>query len=189
MIEQEWSVEKSIDLPPKGLGMNILIYEESRLMLEEISKSSSSSWNVVQVPRGFGVIDVVLVDDTDSSSAIYGVQITRSLKPFAKHHTLDTCTVKSKAKLERLWRVISDHFKIDYATVKKFYVMLAPYCEKNEFKPPMKHSNDFYFSPTNVFTKYDQTRARRHRYPLGSVDSPKQRARTECRTHVIIHSS
>ena len=62
--------------------MNILIYDESRSMLEETSKSSSSSWNSVHVPSGFHVIDTVIPNKITGSSVINGIQITRFATPF-----------------------------------------------------------------------------------------------------------
>ena len=91
------------------------------------------------------MIDVVLIVSTNTgSSAIYGIQITRSSNPFTNHCTYDTCSRSSNEKLEKLWRVISDHFKL-HENVKKFYVMLAPKCEGGQFKPPVGHSSDIYF--------------------------------------------
>jgi hypothetical protein len=100
---------------------------------------------MIQVPNSFDVIDVVLVDSS-ASPVIYGIQITRSVKPFSKHYTFDTCTLRSIERLEKLWGVISENFKLgDHA--KKFYVMLAPNCEVNEYKPPSTHLSDYYFAP------------------------------------------
>jgi hypothetical protein len=82
------------------------------------------------------VIDVVLVDIFDSP-VIYGIQITRSSKPFEKHHTFETCTSRSKEKLEMLWGVISDHFKLD-GEAEKFFVMLAPNGEAESLKAALE---------------------------------------------------
>jgi hypothetical protein len=118
-------------------------------------------WNVIELPRGFDVIDVVLVYNTTSSPAIYGIQITQSLKPFAKHHTFDTCAPKSGKKLDNLWRVISNHFNLDEKTVDKFFLMLAPNCEKVEFKPPSGHTSDYYFSPSSVIPEDDPSKLKK----------------------------
>jgi hypothetical protein len=154
LTDQGWNMKKSITLPPTGGSLNIMMYEEDQSRLEVIQKSPSSSlWYLIQVPIGFDVIDVVLVDTTTGSSAIYGIQITPSLKPFSNDHTFDTCAPSSVERLDKLWRVISNHFKLD-DTVKKLYVMRAPKYEGDEFKPPAGHSSDFYFSPTSVITGY-----------------------------------
>jgi hypothetical protein len=88
-------------------------YREIVSKLIELSKSpgSSASWFLVEVPSGFDVIDVVLVE-ASNSPAIYGFQISRSGRPFTKHHTLDTCLPKSKERLSNLWRIICDTFQL-----------------------------------------------------------------------------
>jgi hypothetical protein len=128
---------------------------------------------LIDVPSGFDVIDVVLVNTAaaGSSRTMYGIQITRSSKPFEKHHTFDTCTSRSRGKLNELWRVISTHLKLD-DTAKKFYVMLAPNCERGQFKPPEGHSNEYYFSPTSIITENDTKRGRNH---VGETPSPKKK--------------
>jgi hypothetical protein len=45
--------------------------------------------------------------------------------------------------------VISDHFKLNGA-YRLFYVMLAPNCEGDQFKPPAGHASDYYFAPTSI---------------------------------------
>jgi hypothetical protein len=160
LIDQEWNIDKPMHLPPSGMPLNALFYSEDHLMLEESPNSSSSSWYLIHVPSGFPVIDVVLVNTKTGSSAIYGIQITRSLNPFASHCTYDTCSRSSKEKLEKLWRVISGHFKLD-DMVKKFYVMLAPKCEGGQLKPPVGHSSEIYFSPMSVITAYDPSKPKR----------------------------
>ena len=102
---QDWIVEDSIDLPPAMSSLNVLVYNETLSKLDpDLSWSSSSkksSWSLILLPNGFDVIDAVLVDSSESAT-IYGIQITRSVKPFAKHHTFDTCTEKSKDRLKKL---------------------------------------------------------------------------------------
>jgi hypothetical protein len=66
----------------------------------------------------------------------------------------DTLLTEIKALQQRLkhhYRIISHHFKLDEKTVKKFFVMLAPNCEKDAFKPPASHSRDYYFPETIIF--------------------------------------
>ena len=152
--DQIWNATESIDLPTKGAAfpLNVMTFDEKCSMLVDTVKSKESSWSLIQVPYGFHLIDVVLVDTTAGSPAIYGIQITRSPEPFKGHDTFDTCRPQSREKLENLWRVISTYFELDAATVKKFYVMVAPNCKKVEYKPPVGHSSDYYFSPTSVIT-------------------------------------
>ena len=123
LMGQEWKDKKSIDLPPNRSPMTVLVYEESQLRLKPTAiQSTDLSLTLIEVPTGFDVIDVVLVNSPSDSPVIYGIQITRSSKPFPNHHTFDTCTSRSREKLDQLWRVISDHFNLD-DTVKKFYVI------------------------------------------------------------------
>jgi hypothetical protein len=133
LTDQSWIVVESIDLPPRvTIALNVFQYREGLSQLVEGSKSPRSSWCLIQVPIAFDVIDVALVE-MSNSPAIYGIQITRSKIPFAKHHTFDTCPSRSKERLEKLWRVIISALKLD-VNVEKFYVMLAPNCEGDEFQ-------------------------------------------------------
>lgn len=144
-----WIVKESLDLPPSHSNqLSIFQYVEDNSRLDEISISEHSKWNLVQVPSGFDVIDVILVD-VSGSPAIYGIQITRSLKPFAKHHTFDTCLPRSTERLEKLWSVIIDTFNPDgdKNSVRKFFVMLAPNCDSGEYRPSGIHSSDYFFAP------------------------------------------
>jgi hypothetical protein len=129
-----------------GSSVNVFEYNEEQARLEPSLLSTRSSWNVIEVPRSFDVIDVVLVNNANVSSVIYGIQITRSPKPFGKHHTFDTCTPQSREKLDNLWRVISKHFNLEKKRVKKFYLMLAPNCKPLGFSPRIEHSSNYYFS-------------------------------------------
>jgi hypothetical protein len=157
LTEQAWKEKTSIDLPPIRSPMTVLVYEESPLKLKPTPiQSSTSSWTLIEVPTGFDVIDVVLVNNTsDPPPAIYGIQITRSPKPFAKHYTFDTCHPRSSEKLNKLWSVISNHFKLDEKTINKLYVMLAPNCENTEYRPPAGHVSAYCFSPSSVLPKVD----------------------------------
>ena len=175
-VEHGWIVEKSIDLPPRGIPLNILVYEESQFRLEKTPHSTSSSWCLIQVPSGFDVIDVVLVD-VSGSPFIYGIQITRSVKPFAKHHTFDTCLPRSKERLEMLWKAISNNFECD-DPFEIFYVMLAPNCERDEFKPPAGHESKYYFAPDKIIAENSRKR-RSHPVPA-RPPAPKQKC-CQCR--------
>ena len=178
--DQDWSINEPVYLPPSGVHLNTLVFVEDLSSLEDFNPTlSKSSWSLVQVPSGFPVIDVVLVSTNAGSSAIYGIQITRSLNPFANHCTFDTCSCTSNEKLDTVWRVISDHFKLG-DNVKKFYVMLAPKCEGGQFKPPVGHSRDIYFSPSSVITVYDPSKSKRpahNRVPARSK-SPRKKSST-----------
>jgi hypothetical protein len=91
------------------------------------------------------MIDVVLVY-VSGSPVIYGIQITRSVKPIATHHTFDTCPPSSKERLEKVWMVISHHFGLR-DSAEKFYVRLAPNCKGGNIRPPNGHMSNFYFAP------------------------------------------
>ena len=150
-------------------------------MLDEILISERSQWNLIQVPSGLDVIDVVLVD-VSCSPAIYGIQITRSGKPFAKHHTFDTCLSRSKERLETLWSVISHHFKLD-DPVEIFYVMLAPNCKRDEFKPPGGHESDYFFATASFITEYDSSTSRkRSSHPVPARQPPSKKKGCKCRS-------
>jgi hypothetical protein len=180
---QGWIVDKSISLPTTNF-LNSMLYDDNLFILESLKTSPTSPWYFIQLPSGFDVIDVVLADRTTGSPAIYGIQITRSSKPFKKHHTFDTCPPKSREKLNKLWRVISNHFKLDEKTVKKVYVMLAPNCEKREFRPPAGHSSDFYFSPPSLITYTEPVKARKGRtsIPKDDTSNPEQRQKKKAKT-------
>jgi len=149
-----WIFENATNLPPIGSAVDVFVYDERKSTLLPTGNSLFSAWNlikatwnVIEVPTAFDVIDIVLVNTVSAgSSAIYGIQITRSPTPFKAHSTFDTCHLRSKEKLDKLWLVIANHFKLD-DTVKKFFVMLAPNCKKDEFRPPVGHLSDYLFSP------------------------------------------
>jgi hypothetical protein len=103
----------------------------------------SSPWCLIQIPSGFDVIDMVLVN-VSASPEIDGIQITQSVKPFTTHHTFDTCPPKTKERLEKLWVVILNHFGMG-DSAEMFYLMLAPNCKGDDIKPPSGHSSDFTF--------------------------------------------
>jgi len=133
---------------------------------------------LIQVPSGFDVIYVVLVD-TDSPT-IYGIQITRSGKPFAKHHTFDTCLPRSKERLAKLRSVICNYFELD-DPAEMFYVMLAPNCEGDEFKPPGGHESDYYFAPTRIITEYEPSNSRkRTSHPVSALPPPLKKKCCKC---------
>ena len=176
---QEWIIDDWINLPPKGMGsfLNVLKYEEmlSKLDPDQIPSSppTSSSWSLIKIPSGFDVIDVVLVDSS-SSANIYGIQTTRSVNPFAKHHTFDTCPQSSKRRLEKLWNVISGHFGQEF---EKLYVMLAPNCESSKFRPSSeRHTSAYYFAPVTISGPGPSTSRKRsgHRLSAHSPSSKKK---------------
>ena len=144
---QDWIVEGSIDLPPAMSSLNVLAYDETLSTLDpDMSWSSSpkkSSWSLILLPNGFDVIDAVLVDSSISAK-IYGIQITRSDEPFAKHRTFDTCRERSKDRLQKLWRAIAGHFQQEF---KADYVMRAPNCEIRKFKASKAQESAYYFAP------------------------------------------
>eukprot|EP00475_Leptophrys_vorax_P016989 TRINITY_DN2349_c0_g1_i4.p1 TRINITY_DN2349_c0_g1~~TRINITY_DN2349_c0_g1_i4.p1 ORF type:complete len:645 (+),score=153.34 TRINITY_DN2349_c0_g1_i4:80-2014(+) len=177
-----WIAEECLDLPSRPSDqMSVFQYVEDDSMLDEILIPGRSQWNLIQVPSGFDVIDVVLVD-VSATPAIYGIQITRSVKPFVKHHTFDTCLPRSQERLETLWNVISDHFDLD-DSVEVFYVMLAPNCERDEFKPPGGHESDCYFAPARIITKYEPSTSRKRRsHPVPARPPPSKKKCCKCRS-------
>ncbi len=153
--EGGWTGTTEIALPTGGIPLNVLVYREEVSRLQSYLFSTSSVWYLIEFPSGFDVIDVVLVKVSRSSPAgIYGIKITRSGKPFATHHTFETCPPKSKKRLAKLWDVISKHFKLD--TVDIGYVMLAPNCEKDAFKPQAGHGeHEYYFAPSQIVSDHN----------------------------------
>jgi hypothetical protein len=147
-VEQSWIVGETIDLPPKGIHLNVLVYDEIHSKISGPEISNNSLWCYIDIPCGFDVIHAVLVDLSESG-AIYGIQITRSTNPFVNHHTFDTCAQKSRERLNRLYEVIIDHFKLR-DDIEMFYVIIAPNCKGDEFRPPSGHSSDYYFSPADI---------------------------------------
>jgi hypothetical protein len=136
-----------MDMPPKSIDLlGIFLYEEDYSILREISNPDHSQLKIIQVPIAFDVIDVVLVD-LCSSPVIYGIQITRSVKPFTKHHTFDTCVARSKNRLEKLWSAILKHFQLD-GNMEKIFVMRAPNYSFDVFSPPPRQLSNYYFSPS-----------------------------------------
>jgi hypothetical protein len=178
--EDEWTVNTTMSLPAAGSCVNVLVYNEGLSELDLTPKHSiNSPWTLVELPTGFDVIDVVLVKTATGSGpppAIYGIQITRSSRPFIKHHTFDTCRRKSRSRLEKLWNVICNHFRLPNR-VDKFYVMLAPNCEKDAFRAPADHLNGYYVSPSNIISA-DGTSNFRKRTNLPSQKKRGKKART-----------
>ena len=118
----------------------------------------------------------VLVD-VSGPPVIFGIQITRSVKPFAKHHTFDTCPSRSTERLEKLWGVISEHFELD-GHFELYYVMLAPNCARVEFKPPGRHKSDYYFAPARIITEHDPiTSSKRSNHPVPVRPPPMNKKR------------
>ena len=174
---QEWIVNDSIDLPTKGVGSSLkfLAYDEIRSKLDPDQSWSSSpknsSWSLILLPYGFDVIDVVLVNSSESAT-IFGIQITRSVRPFAKHNTFDTCPHDSKKRLEKLWNVISGHFGRE---LKEFYVMRAPNCVGSKSRPsPKRHTSAYYFSPA-IISVSDPPSRKRIGYRLSASRPPSKK--------------
>ena len=145
--DRKWEIIHSLYLPPKMSSVNVLVYDETLSTLDpDMNWSSSpkkSSWSLILLPHGFAVIDVVLVDSS-SPANIYGIQITRSMKPFAEHRTFDTCRQESKERLQNLWRAIAGHFQQEF---KEFYVMRAPNCGISDFKASKAQESAYFFAP------------------------------------------
>jgi len=106
-INQEWIIKKNTsDTSFKEClcyMMKVIVGSKKTL------NSTSSSWCLIQIPSGFDVNDVVLVN-LSIPPMIYGIQLTWSVKPFVNHHTFDTCPPRSKERLEKLWSIVSNIF-------------------------------------------------------------------------------
>lgn len=62
------------------------------------------------------------------------------------HHRFDTCYPRSKERLEKLCRFITDPFHLGDC-VENIFVMLAPNCEGGELRPPSDNLSNYYFAP------------------------------------------
>ncbi len=74
-----------------------------------------------------------------------------SLGVWFKKHTFDSCLPRSKERLAKLWKDISDHFDL-VEPIEVFNVILASKWERNEFKLPGGHESDYYFAPARRMT-------------------------------------
>ena len=140
-------------MPSSDSKVKLWIYRESSgVVIEGCETKEDFMWHLIEVPSCFDVVDVVLVKKINNNATIYGIQITRSEDPFANHHTFDTCTEKSKLRLEKLWKAIQRILLIKKSTLH--YVMVAPNCIKDKFKPPAGQESCYYFSPAKIVEDY-----------------------------------
>jgi hypothetical protein len=108
-INSQRVFENLIEILKRGGVLDVFVYDEIHSHLNKIQSSGkliASSWFLILVPSGFDLIDVGLVNLNSTVLTFCGIQITRSAKPFARHHTFDTCLPKSKERLEKLLDVI-----------------------------------------------------------------------------------
>jgi hypothetical protein len=149
-LDSKWSTVYLWD----GDGLRI------SLPLDYASNTTTSDtfWELLILPVGFPVADVVMTNKniarknrkTANKKAklniaptlqIYYIQITRSLHPFSKHKTIDTCSNKSKEKIDMLTNKIASQHKMAANTVEKHFVLYAPNCQS-----PSKQPASYYFS-------------------------------------------
>ena len=152
--DNKWSSYESCKLPSVDSKVKLWIYREPTSNVVENCKTDNDFiWHLIQIPTCFDVIDVVLVKKIGNNAMIYGIQITRSEDPFANHHTFDTCSEKSKIRLEKLWNSIRKSLTIDKSS--EHYVMVAPNCINDKFKPPAEHKSNYFFSPAKIVEDYN----------------------------------
>lgn len=116
----------------------------------------AGDWHLILLPSGFDVADVVLVSHTGNQLKIYLIQVTRSSDPFSKHHTNETCSEKSKKRLENLQSTILSQFSCCSVNLVQevIFDMLAPNCEAIKFVAHPTQSLPYYFSLKNVVSLY-----------------------------------
>jgi hypothetical protein len=122
-----------------------------------------AKWNVVQLPTGFPVIDVLLFDhDTQTNTLhFYLVQITRAKDPFATHFTDETCSKTSNDRIVKVLIAAASAVKFteDYETS---FVMLAPNTIANKHVAPEQKA-DYYFSPAKLLCSSESASVRKKR--------------------------
>ena len=161
--DQKWISQRSILLPESPeTPIGLLRYQEFESIIKKFS-DRESEWYLLELGSGFDVLDVVLIDCRPKSFTVYGIQITRSRDPFKSHHTLETCSVSSKERIEKLWQAIRTSFGV--AAPKTVFVMIAPKCEGDKFKPRSGHEGSYLFSPANIVFNY-QPALKRPSYPI-----------------------
>ena len=154
---------KSISPGYQWNSFGSLVYKEHDRRVVCTSKVECN-WYFVNLKSGFHVLDGVLVDNREGSFKIYGIQITISKDPFQNHNTLETCTDESKVMLDDLWQAIYRYFNVSDSPEPK-YLMIAPRCSGNGFRPPAGHRSELLFSPvttelmSNLPAKPRETRA------------------------------
>jgi hypothetical protein len=140
-IDGIWKVQQITEIPRRDDSFVIMVYDESNSKIYKISDSRKfrAAWYLIKLPSGFDVIDVALMDLSDSlNPTFYDIQITRCSNPFVKHYTFDTCPLKSKERLENLFKVILRSFRL----------------KKLESFFPRDHFSDYYFSPVSLLTVF-----------------------------------
>ena len=78
-----------------------------------------------------------------------------------RHRTFDTCSDKSKVRLEKLWSAIRNYCGVERSS--EYFVMVAPNCVKEKFKPPAGHKSLYYFSPPACVIDYILPKKRKER--------------------------
>jgi hypothetical protein len=106
-----------------------------------LNKISSPGWHLIELPVGFCVFDVLLVQ-VGTATKIYGVQITISKNPFVAHDTHETCKKGSEKRITTLMTALQTSFK----TKEIVYVMFAPKAAEGSFAAP-GHKAAYYFAP------------------------------------------
>jgi hypothetical protein len=160
--ERKWESGDVVNLG----GSRALLWTYSDSASKSYVKKSHASddgakWNVVLLPTGFPVIDVLLFlhDAEENTLHFYLVQITRAKDPFATHFTDETCSTKSKDRIVNV--LIAAASAIKFTTkYKTSFVMLAPNTVANKHVSP-EQACDYYFSPVDLLVSNARPRKRR----------------------------
>jgi hypothetical protein len=124
--------------------LTIWHYDAKTKALSSSGSKVSSKWHLVELPTGFHIFDAVLVSVEGESIKAFGVQITVSPTPFAKHLTHETCSESSKKNISALQGALEEKFK---KRVDIVYVMVAPQTKKPADCAAHGHLAPYYFAP------------------------------------------
>ena len=131
---------------------------------------------LITLPPRFPVADVVIVEFRNQALSVYLKQITVSPDPFSKHFTNETCSEKSKLRIQAL---ISEIKALFPATVqcKVYYVMYAPNCTGGKHVPP-NHKSSYFFGPAQILSEVQSEhpqRVKRKNGKKGAISSKKSK--------------
>jgi hypothetical protein len=151
LIQSAWNVDLNArELLPLCEGRKVpptlWVYTEENGSL--LNGSRSTGWHLVELPTGFCVFDLLLVQVRNQDDVeIFGIQVTVSKKPFAKHATQYTCLERSKERVDKLEKAIQ---KLFLTSNNITYVMYAP--NATGFTAPTGHDQPYYCFSLEAFS-------------------------------------
>jgi hypothetical protein len=161
---KSWEPNDVIQLPSAGGETPQLwtcTHVDKYVMVEKGDEVKGAKWNVVQLPTGFPVIDVLLFQHGTEENTLhfYLVQITRAEDPFRTHFTDETCTTTSKDRIGKVLMAAASAIKFT-TNYETSFVMLAPNTIANKHVAPEQKA-DFYFSPASKLCSSESAPARK----------------------------